>query len=102
MDLGYTAAPTGRARPCPIDRWTPISEGVRFDGHPRREDPDAFQRRGGRKRIVAPDGSEFPLTTKSQLTSGTFDEPPHDQKTLGMLATGASLMVPFRPISVLG
>ena len=48
-------------------RWTPISEGIRFDGHTLVvRIPMRFQRRGGRKRIVAPDGSEIVPTTKPQ------------------------------------
>jgi hypothetical protein len=47
-------------------RWTPISEGIRFDGHTlvvRIRMP--FQRRG-RKHIVAPNGSGFTVATKPQ------------------------------------
>jgi hypothetical protein len=35
----------------------------------RRADPDGFQRRGGRKRIVAPDGSELAPTPSRSLTA---------------------------------
>ena len=67
MDLGYTAAPTGRTRWCSIRRWTPISEGIRFDGHTLVvRIPMRFQRQGGRKRIVAPDGSDIVPTLKPQ------------------------------------
>jgi hypothetical protein len=65
-DLGCTAAPIGLARSCPMWRWTPISEGIRFDGHTlivRIRMP--FQRRG-RKRIVAPNGSGLTVATKPQ------------------------------------
>ena len=46
-------------------RGTPISEGIRFDGHTLVvRIPIRFQCRGGRKRIVAPDGGEIAPTTK--------------------------------------
>ena len=48
-------------------RWTPISEGIRFDGHTLVvRIPMRFQRRGGRKRIVAPDGSAIVPSSKPQ------------------------------------
>ena len=48
-------------------RWTPISEGIRFDGHTLVvRIPMRFQRRGGHKGIVAPDGSEIAPTSKPQ------------------------------------
>jgi hypothetical protein len=48
-------------------RWTPISEGIRFDGHTLvARIPMRFQRRGGRKRIVAPDGSAIVPNSKPQ------------------------------------
>ena len=48
-------------------RWTSISEGIRFDGHTLVvRIPIRFQRRGGRKRIVAPDGCEIVPTSKPQ------------------------------------
>jgi hypothetical protein len=48
-------------------RWTPISGGIRFDGHILIvRIPMRFQRRGGRKRIIAPDGSEIVPWTKPQ------------------------------------
>ena len=65
MDLGYTAAPTGWTRSCSLWRWTPISEGIRFDGHTLVvRIPIRFQPRGGRKRIVAPDGSAIVPSSK--------------------------------------
>ena len=42
-------------------------------GDPRRADPLRFRRRGGRKRIVAPDGSELAPATKPQ-PDGTLVE----------------------------
>jgi hypothetical protein len=48
-------------------RWTPISKGIRFDGHTLvARIPMRFQRRGGRKRIVAPDGSAIVPRSKPQ------------------------------------
>jgi hypothetical protein len=65
--LRYTAAPTGRARSCSMWRWPPISEGIRFDGHTLVvRIPTRFQRRGGRKRIVTPDGTELAPSSKPQ------------------------------------
>jgi hypothetical protein len=55
VDLGYTAAPTGRARSCSMWRWTPISEGIRFDVHTIvARIPIPFQRRDGRKLMITP------------------------------------------------
>ena len=46
-------------------RWTPISEAIRFNGHTLVvRIPMRFQRRGGRKRIVARDGREIVPSNK--------------------------------------
>ena len=56
-------------------RGTPISEGIRFDVRTLIVPiPMRFQRRGGRKRIVAPDGSAIIPSSKPQ-PDGTLVKP---------------------------
>jgi hypothetical protein len=67
VDLRYTAAPTGWARSCSTWRWTPISEGIRLDGHALIvRIPMRVHRHSGRKRIVAADGSGLAPNLKPQ------------------------------------
>ena len=56
--------------------------------------PVRFQRRGGRKRIVAPDGSEILSTTKSQPDSTMVKALARTHRWQRMLEEGGEVAVP--------